>query len=37
MDKFIGMDVHASSCTLAIVGPTGKRIRDYVLETNGKG
>jgi transposase len=30
------MDVHASSSTLAIVGPTGKRIRDFVLETNGK-
>ena len=36
MDRFIGMDVHASSSTLAIVGPTGKRIRDFVLETNGK-
>ena len=36
MDRFIGMDVHASSSTLAIVGPTGKRIRDFALETNGK-
>ncbi len=25
MDRYIGLDVHASSCTLAVVGPSGKR------------
>ena len=26
MDRYIGLDVHASSCTLAVVGPSGKRL-----------
>ncbi len=36
MDRFIGTDVHKSSCTLAIVGPTGKRLRGFVVETHGR-
>lgn len=36
MDRYIGLDVHAASTTVAIVGPTGKRLKEQVLETNGK-
>jgi transposase len=34
MDRFIGLDTHLSSCTLAIVGPSGKRLRSEVIETS---
>ncbi len=30
MDRYIGLDVHASSCTLAVVGPSGKRLGTQV-------
>ncbi len=36
MDRYIGLDVHASSCTMAVVGPSGKRLNSYVVETNAK-
>ena len=36
MDRYIGLDVHATTTTMAIVGPSGKRIRSQVLETNAK-
>ena len=36
MDRYLGLDVHASSCTLAVVGPTGKRLSCEVLATNGE-
>jgi transposase len=36
MDRFIGLDVHASSCTFGVVGPGGKRLRSQVVETNGE-
>ena len=26
MDRYIGLDVHTSSCTLAVVGPSRKRL-----------
>ncbi len=26
MDKYIGKDVHAISCTLTIIGPSGRRL-----------
>ncbi len=35
MDKYIGIDVHARSCTLAVVDGAGKRIGQHVIETNG--
>jgi transposase len=35
MERFIGLDVHASSSTFAVVGPSGKRIRSQVVETSG--
>ena len=36
MDRYIGLDAHASSCTVAVVGPSGKKLQSVVLETNGK-
>jgi transposase len=36
MDRYIGLDVHAQSCTLAVVGPSGRRLKSQVLETNGR-
>jgi len=36
MDRYIGLDVHASSCTLAIVGPSGRKIGSQVVETSGR-
>jgi transposase len=36
MHRYIGIDVHSESCTFAIMGPTGKRLRESTLETNGK-
>ena len=34
MDRYIGMDAHASSCTVATVGPSGRRLHSQVVETN---
>ena len=34
MERYIGLDAHASSCTLGIVGPSGKRLGSQVVETN---
>ena len=34
MDRYVGLDVHASSCTAAVVGPSGRHLRSQVLETN---
>ena len=36
MDEYIGLDAHASSCTLAVVGPSGKRLGSHVVETNAR-
>ena len=36
MDKYIGLDVHAKSCTLAVMSSTGKRLSWQVVETNGE-
>ncbi len=35
MERYIGLDVHAQSCTLAVVSGTGKRLGLQVVETNG--
>jgi hypothetical protein len=32
MDRYIGMDVHAASCTLCIVGPSGRKLASSVVE-----
>jgi hypothetical protein len=34
MDRYIGLDAHSSSCTVAVVGPSGKRLQSQVIETN---
>jgi transposase len=36
MDRYIGLDVHATSCTLTVVGPSGRKLSSQVLETNGQ-
>ncbi len=36
MERYIGLDAHASSCTLGIVGPSGKRLGSQVVETNAR-
>jgi transposase len=36
MDRYIGLDVHATSCTAAVVDAQGKRLRSQVIETNGQ-
>lgn len=36
MQRYIGLDVHARSCTCAVVGSTGTRLRVDVVETHGE-
>jgi hypothetical protein len=36
MDRYIGLDVHAKSCTAAIIDARGKHIGHQVIETNGQ-
>jgi hypothetical protein len=36
MDRYIGLDAHASSCTVAVIGPSGRRLQTQVLETNAR-
>lgn len=36
MKRFIGLDAHVQTCTVAVMGPTGRRIGEHVVETNGR-
>jgi hypothetical protein len=36
MRRYIGCDAHATSCTFGVVGPSGRRLRREVVETNGR-
>jgi transposase len=36
MQRFIGLDAHGQSCTLCVMGPSGRRLARHVVETNGK-
>ena len=36
MERYIGMDVHAESCSLCVLDGQGRQIRRDVVETNGK-
>jgi transposase len=36
MERYLGLDVHAESCTFSVLGESGKEIRRDVVETNGK-
>ena len=33
MKKFIGLDAHVQTCTVVVMGPTGRRIKPHVVET----
>jgi transposase len=35
MERYIGLDVHAESCTLVVVSATGRLLKQEVVETNG--
>jgi transposase len=35
MDRYIGIDVHATSCTIVVVGPTGRKLSQKVVQTTG--
>ena len=35
MERYIGLDDHGSSCTFGVIGPSGRKIRSDVVETNG--
>jgi transposase len=34
MARYIGLDVHKASCTMVVLGPSGKKLRSHVVETN---
>ena len=36
MERYLGLDVHAASCTFGVLSETGKRIRQDVVETHGE-
>jgi transposase len=36
MERYLGLDVHAASSTLAVISEAGKRLQTHVLETNGR-
>lgn len=36
MDRFVGLDVHSTSTTIAVVGPSGRHLNTSVVETNGR-
>lgn len=35
MERYVGLDVHRDSCTIAVIGASGKRLKSFVVETNG--
>ena len=35
MERYIGLDAQGQSCTFGVLGPSGRRIRHDVVETNG--
>lgn len=36
MDRYLGLDAHAQSCTLTVMGPSGRHLKCQVVETNGR-
>lgn len=36
MDRYVGVDAHAESCTLGVLAGSGKRLKSMVVETNGR-
>ena len=37
MDRYIGIDAHAISSTVVVVGQSGRKLSEQVVETNAKG
>jgi transposase len=35
MERYIGLDPHGQSCTFGVMGPSGRKLRHDVVETNG--
>ena len=35
MERYIGLDAHGTSCTFAVIGQSGKKLRQDVVETSG--
>jgi len=35
MERYIGLDAHGKSCTFRVIGPSGRKLRHSVVETNG--
>lgn len=35
MERYIELDAHGDSCTFGVIGPSGRRLRQDVVETNG--
>ena len=33
MDRYIGIDAHATSCTVVVIGPSGRKLSEQVIET----
>ena len=36
MDRYFGLDVHAQSCSMAVMGPSGRKLTSQVVETSGR-
>jgi len=36
VERYIGLDSHGTSCTFGVLGPSGRKLRNDVVETNGK-
>ncbi|MDH3211921.1 MAG: IS110 family transposase [Myxococcales bacterium] len=36
MERYLGLDVHAASSTLAVISESGRRLQTHVVETNGR-
>ncbi len=35
-ERYVGLDDHMESCTFGVLGPSGKRLKSMVVETNGQ-
>ena len=35
MERYIGLDAHGASSTFGVIGPSGRKLRKDVVETNG--
>jgi len=35
-DRYLGLDVHAASCTVTVISEKGRKHRDFPVETNGQ-